>query len=178
MQAWAYVLSGETRRGKTALDRAKEITAATDQEFSRAYGSSILASIHQATEHPPAVTEYASQALELSRQHKFRYWEAWAQILRGWATAASGAHDRGIEELMAGLESYTQTGSKQIVLYAKTLLADAYLRAGRTLSALTLIEEIESTEETSPVRFHRPITDRVARDLRAASKAGEGGAKA
>lgn len=169
MQSWAYVLSGNTALAKRAIERARTITEATDHEFSRAYGFSILASVHQGTGDATACLEFASRALELSQRHNFRYWEAWAQIMQGWATAASGDYNRGIEELMAGLDGYIKTGSRQIVVYAKTLLADAYLRAGRTLNGLSLIEEIESAEADSPVRFHRPIFDRVARELRGAS---------
>ena len=176
MQSWAYVLSGNTALAKRSIERARTITEATDHEFSRAYGFSILASVHQGTGDAAVCLEYASRALELSQRHKFRYWETWAQIMQGWATAASGDHIRGIEELTAGLDSYIKTGSKQIIAYAKTLLADAYLRAGRTLSGLSLIEEIESADQNNPVRFHRPIADRVARKLRGASKATEGGA--
>ena len=82
----------------------------------------------------------------------------------------------GIEELAAGLDGYIKTGSKQIVAYAKTLLADAYLRAGRITSGLSLIEEIESEQKESSVRFHQEITARIARDLRLAVEATNGGA--
>lgn len=77
--------------------------------------------------------------------------------------------ERGVEELTAGLESYIKTGSRQIVPCSKTLLADLYLRSGRVRSGLALIEEIEADEEASGVKFHWPIADRVARDLRAKS---------
>ena len=132
--------------------------------------------MYQGTGDAAVCLEYASRALEISKRNKFRNWEAWAQIMYGWATAASGDHNRGIEELTAGLDGYIKTGSKQIILYAKTLLADAYLRAGRIMSGLSLIEEIEFTQEESSVRFHQEITARIARDLRLATDATNRGA--
>ena len=171
MQSWSYVLSGQAALAQAAIQRAQSITEAADQEFSRAYGFSVLASAHQVAGDEAACLDYASRALEISRGHKFRYWEAWAQIMYGWATATHVDHNRGIEELMAGLEGYINTGSKQIVGYAKTLLADVYLRAGRLNAGLSVIEEIESQQEHSSVRFHQQITARVARELWAAGDA-------
>ena len=94
MQSWALVLSGEDALAGPAIERARAITEATDHEFSRAYGFSILASVHQGMGDAAVCLEYASRALELSKRNKFRYWEAWAQIMQGWATAASGNHSR------------------------------------------------------------------------------------
>lgn len=176
MQAWAHVLRGEIALAEPSIERAKATTEAAEREFSRAYGFSILASAFQGMGDATQCLDYASRALELSRRHKFRYWEAWAQIMQGWAAAASGNHNRGIEDLTTGLDTYIKTGSKQIIGYAKALLADAYLRAGRIMSGLSLIEEIEAADEGGSVRFHRPMAKRIAAALRAASTAGEGGA--
>ncbi len=176
MQSWAYVLSGRADLAEGPIERAKAITEATDHEFSRAYGFSILASVHQGMGDVSVCLEYAVRALELSRRNKFRYWEAWAQIMQGWATVASGSHDRGIEELTAGLDSYVKTGSKQIVGYGKTLLADACLRAGRINYGLSLIEEIEAAQAESSVRFHYEFAARIAKDLRLAAEAENSGA--
>jgi len=169
MQSWAYVLSGRDDLAAAAIERTKTIVEASEQEFSGAYGFSILASVHHALDDPVACRDYAARALELSKRLSFKYWEAWAHILHGWATAVTDDPERGVEELTAGLESYIKTGSRQIVPCSKTLLADLYLRSGRVRSGLALIEEIEADEEASGVKFHWPIADRVARDLRAKS---------
>ncbi len=175
MQAWAYVLSGRDDRAPDAIRRAKEITETTAHEFSGAYGFSILASVHHALDDPAACRDYASRALELSRRLSFKYWEAWAHIMHGWATAATGDPEQGLEELTAGLESYIKTGSRQIVPYAKTLQADLYLRTDRIRAGLALVEEIEAEEEASGVRFQRPIAARVAQALKDASQDQEKG---
>jgi len=82
---------------------------------------------------------------------------------------ASGDRAAGIDELKAGFDAYLQTGSRQIVSYAKTLLADAYLRTDRVVNGLSLIEDIEATQDSSPIQFYRKITDQVGADLRRAS---------
>ncbi|MDJ0895968.1 MAG: AAA family ATPase [Alphaproteobacteria bacterium] len=178
MQSWARVLSGQKALAQQEIERARTMAEAVDHDFSQAYGFSILASSYQAMGDEAACLDHAARALELSRQKLFHYWAAWSEIMHGWATAASGDLDPGIDELRRGLDGYVKTGSRQIVLYAKSLLADLYLRAGRIRSGLALIEEIEAAERRLSVRFHRPIADRVARDLRDAFTSADMGPKA
>lgn len=169
MQAWAYVLNEEPANADRAIKYANRILAAGEHEFSKAYGFSILASVYQTRDNADTALDYASRALELSRRNNFRYWEAWSRIVRGWAMVASGDGGPGVDELKAGLDAYLQTGSKQIVSYAKTLLADAYLRTDRFINGLSVIEDIEATQDNSQIQFYRKVTDRVGADLRRAS---------
>jgi len=169
MQAWAYILNDEVAVADRVIRRAGKLLAASGHDFSQAYGFSILASVYQTRGLAGVALDHASRALELSRQNNFRYWEAWARIVRGWAMVASGDRAAGIDELKAGFDAYLQTGSRQIVSYAKTLLADAYLRTDRVVNGLSLIEDIEATQDSSPIQFYRKITDQVGADLRRAS---------
>ncbi len=168
MQAWAEALKMEDAdvpdaRAEATMTRAATLTEATDHAFTRAYGLSILASARQTRGDPEAAAELAEQALELSREEGFPYWEAWAGIVLGWATAMTGAPERGIETLKEGLDLYQRTGSRQIVPYAKALLAEACLYGGRVTEALAALEEIDEMRPTHGVRFY----DRRIEGLRA-----------
>ena len=107
--------------------------------------------------------------MEISQQRKFKYWDAWGAILRGWAKSQLDQPSEGIAELRAGIDGYLSTGSTQILLYAKTLLADAYLGAGECQSGLEVIHEIRREMETNAVRFQAGMTDEVERALNAAA---------
>ncbi len=168
MQAWAEALRAEDTDGpagrpEAALDRAATLTEATGHAFTRAYGLSILASACQTRGEPEAAADLARQALELSRDEGFTYWEAWSGIVLGWSTAMTGGPQTGIEALQEGLTLYTRTGSRQIVPYAKALLAEACLYAGRVTEALAALEEIDEMRPTHSVRFY----DRRIEGLRA-----------
>ena len=66
----------------------------------------------------------------------------------------TGDPEHGIARLRNGLEMYVKTGSRQIVVYAKALLAEACLTSDRIRDALVALEEIEETSATQSVRFY------------------------
>jgi ATP/maltotriose-dependent transcriptional regulator MalT len=156
MQAWAEALKdgggAETRDG--ALVRARAVTGASGHAFTRAFGLSILASACQTRGEAGAALDLSRQARQLSREHRFTYWEAWSQIVLGWAEAVTGDTERGIARLRDGLDRYVRTGSRQIVPYAKALLAEICLAAGRIREAMAALEEIDETDAGQRVSFY------------------------
>jgi predicted ATPase len=63
-----------------------------------------------------------------------------AQIMLGWAMAASGSHEPGIAELRRGLELSNETGAHMDDPYYLALLADAHTRAGQIDAAWAAVE--------------------------------------
>ena len=170
MQAWAEALKAGDAPGEAAdaaLDRAATLTEATGHAFTRAYGLSILASATQTRGEAEAARDYARQALELSREEHFPYWEAWSEIVLGWATATTGEPGQGIEALTEGLALYERTGSRQIVPYGTALLAEACLEAGRVTDGLAALEAIDEMRPRHSVRFYdsrvEALRDRLTR---------------
>ncbi|MDH3667698.1 MAG: AAA family ATPase [Paracoccaceae bacterium] len=156
MQAWARALINVdcVERSDKTLNRALKLTEAAQHDFTRAYGLSILASACQARGDAEATLDLARRARQLSRRDNFTYWEAWSQILLGWATAMTGKTDHGIARLRDGLEMYVKTGSRQIVPYANALLAEACLTSGRIRDGLVALEEIEEASAGQSVHFY------------------------
>ena len=113
------VLSGEKARAENAIKVATQLTEDEADVHSKTYALCILASVHESAGDPDACSRFASRALELSQQHASRYWEAWAQIMKGWALAARGSHYQGIGELIGGIAKYEQTGSRQMLRWAR-----------------------------------------------------------
>ncbi len=156
MQAWAESLKETASEAASddALKRALKATEYAGHDFTRAFGLSVLASAFQARGEAKAALEMAGRARRLSRQDRFTYWEAWSQIVMGWATAMTGDPEHGIARLRDGLEMYVTTGSRQIVVYAKALLVEACLTSDHIRDALVALEEIEETSATQSVRFY------------------------
>ena len=172
MRCWALALrDGDTPQTRSELTAAIDDITTTAHEFSRCYGLNILATAYQVLGDRGALINLIETASKISTKRKFHYWEAWSAIMRGWARARGDNPTLGIDEINAGIEAYLQTGSTQITLYARTLLADAYLAAGDPVRGLSVIEEVRAGEKTSSVRYQCPMTDRVEADLRKAKKA-------
>ena len=72
----------------------------------------------------------------------------------GWATATAGNTDHGIARLRKGLNMYVRTGSRQIVPYAKALLAEIHLAGGTIREALAALEEIDEMSAGQRVGFY------------------------
>ena len=167
MQAWAHALGGfASDRLPEIISGAANAVETTAEDFSQAYGLSILASVYQAVGRPDAAADYAGRAHTMSLAHRFRYWEAWSLIVYGWALAARGGAADGVQALETGLAKYVATGARQITGYARTLLADAYLYAGRLDEARATLDTVDADFDLVQAAFHVPILERVRRALR------------
>ena len=177
MRCWARVLTqGPLEEGgpeeggpegiESELDAATAVAQAGPDDFSRCYGLSIIACIHLTLGEADRTLTYAQTAQSISRKIKFHYWDAWSSIILGWAQAQTGTPSDGIATLTAGLDAYIATGSAQIITFAKTLLAEAYLAADQPNRSLALIEEVRAERGISAIYFHERLTERVEAELR------------
>ena len=66
-------------------------------------------------------------------------WVALGALTRGWAVAQQGHSSEGIAQLQEGLAGWQATGARLALPYQRTLLADAYLTAGRRAEGLHAI---------------------------------------
>src|SRR5260370_37567071 len=74
-------------------------------------------------------------------EHAFLFWGAGGRILDGWAVACQGKVDEGIEKLDEGLAAWTRTGARLWLPIFLALKAEAHAKAGRSDTALNVIEE-------------------------------------
>ncbi len=158
MIVWARALSdegdGPADDTRAALDDAVRRARSNRHDFTRAYALSILASACQTLGDAGMALELGSEAYRLSETEAIPYWQAWSQIVSGWATAMTGDPARGIGMLKLGLERYQRTGSRQIVPYAKALLSEACLATGRVTEGVAALEEIEELRASHSIRFY------------------------
>jgi predicted ATPase len=69
------------------------------------------------------------------------HWKLQAAILRGWALAESGQIDEGLNEMRSALNEYEAMGSWLASCWFRSLLANAYTRAGRPDAALRALDD-------------------------------------
>ncbi|WP_299680595.1 adenylate/guanylate cyclase domain-containing protein [uncultured Roseobacter sp.] len=169
MRCWALSLRNDDP--ETVRGAIKAVTArltSEDHEFSRCFALNILATSYQALGDTDALLELVEEAVKISTEHNFKYWDAWSAIIQCWAQATSGEATLAISGLAAGIDAYLATGSTQIVPYAQTLLADAYLRSGDVERALTTIQKMKANQKDGGPCYHMGIAARVEADVRAA----------
>jgi ATP/maltotriose-dependent transcriptional regulator MalT len=171
MSAWACLLLGDRAEADRRMKAALRAARAHRHIFSKTYGFGIIASFHQTRGDPVAALDFANLALKLSREQNNRYWESWAQIVRGWALAAQGQHEEGITALAQGIEMYAATGSRLILRYARALLAEAHYHAGSVSEGMRIARELEDTQAGSEVHFFDLVAERIFARLRSAPAA-------
>ncbi|MDT8344868.1 MAG: AAA family ATPase, partial [Thermohalobaculum sp.] len=159
MKAWALALMCDTGAAAPAdaAAAAAEAQAAVEAEthdFTAAYGLSVLASVHQTLNDAATALDLASRARQISRRNGFTYWEAWSQIVFGWAMAMTGDSALGLARLEKGLELYRASGSRQITGYGFALRADACRAAGRITEGLAALETIEEGRAGTTAHFY------------------------
>lgn len=162
MMSWALVFLGGADQAADSLELSENMVQTEKDVYSQVYSLNVLASAFQSAGDPEKSLNLAIKALELSKMHKIRYWEAWAQIMVGWGNAALGRQHQGIHEMKAGIEKYQATGSLQLLPYAWTLLADAFCRVDKTTDGLRTIEQFENNHDFEEIRY----VDTLVADLR------------
>ncbi|MDH3741481.1 MAG: hypothetical protein OER56_07775, partial [Hyphomicrobiales bacterium] len=83
-----------------------------------------------------------------------------------------GQVSQGTSEIAQGLDRYCSTGSKQMIPYAKTLLADALLASGHTIEALEIIDELTFNREPEEVRYVDSMLKKLSRRAKARKRKG------
>ena len=81
--------------------------------------------------------ERAEQALSLSVEHGFAFWNAIASILRGWASIQRGQMRDGCGEIEQALSGMQVTGARFLSAFAYAFLAEGHLRTGAVADGLT-----------------------------------------
>ena len=86
-------------------------------------------------------------------------------ILHGWALVSAGEIERGIAEMLQGLEIYGETGAALRRSYFLTLLAEAYGMAGRVAEALKTIDDAYQAVEKIGEQWWHSEVRRMRGDL-------------
>lgn len=128
--SWAHWFLGETAKAETCSRQAIQLAKDTEHPFSLAYAEGFRASLCQFRGEARAAKRHAERAIAVSQEHRFRYWAGWGKIVRGWAVARLGKPHAGLAEVEEGIAVYESTGARQILPYARALLAECRLLAG------------------------------------------------
>ena len=90
---------------------------------------------------PEDMSSYANTVISICTEHDFPFWAAGGRILDGWAVACQGKPDEGIEKLEEGLAAWRKTGARLWLPIFLAVKAEAHAKAGRSDTALNIIEE-------------------------------------
>jgi tetratricopeptide (TPR) repeat protein len=162
--AVALWLLGHAEQAKARSREAVQVARERSQPSTLALALHFAAVLHQFADEPAAVREFATEALAISVEHQFAFWQAGSTVLLGWVAAASRSRD-GVELLKEGLDAWQATGSETYRAYYLGLLADAWFRCGRADEALAALDEAERVSRFTAERLFEPEVHRLRGEL-------------
>ncbi|MBI3798433.1 MAG: AAA family ATPase [Deltaproteobacteria bacterium] len=140
------------KRSPEALSLAQELAHPHSQGFALLFA--VL--LHQYRREGQATQERAEALIALATERGFPQLLAAGTVLRGWALAAQGQADDGITQMQQGMAAIRATGAEALQPYYKTLLAEAYEKAGQIEEGLSvLVVEDESEESLWEAELYR-----------------------
>jgi tetratricopeptide (TPR) repeat protein len=130
-----------------AIQAANESTDYADtigHPFSRAYARSFAALLHYLRRDLEMVHQEATTAMQICHEHGIQFWLTRAQMLEGWAIAASGDPESGIATMKSAMASSNSLGIRALNGVWATLFAESYSMLGRTTQSIESLEEVLS----------------------------------
>lgn len=85
--------------------------------------------------------DLSNRAMIISTEHGFLHWKQQATILHGWALTELGEMEEGLSEMRAGLEGYEAMDSWLASSWFRSLLAQAYAKAGLPEAAMRALDD-------------------------------------
>ena len=130
------------RRREATEISAKSVSYARelDHPFSLGYALFCAALFHTVARDPEAAGRCAAEGSALSRTHSFPVFLAYARFFEGYAQAAKGAPEAGIDEMVEGLEDAKKLGMVVWRPAALAVLAEVYATVGEHRKALDAVE--------------------------------------
>ncbi len=156
--AWTLLykghLDGALREAEQALREAREL----GQRHGLAFGLHVNCLFHQVRGNPALVEERSSALVALAAERGYPHVHATGTFFHGWARAAGGAVDEGLEEMRRGLAAKQAGGAEIKVPYYLGVLGAAYARARRPEEALPLLTNaFDRVEETGERWFEAEL---------------------
>ena len=145
---------GDTESSLSKAEQAVALTERLGHPFSRAQALCMLANIHQLRQEPTRTEDIASQAVQVSAEQGFPYWNALANILLGWARALNSSPEEGLEILDDGLRRYERSGARLGTSWFQCLRAEVLRVSGHSDDASTCLVAAKRIIAETGERYH------------------------
>jgi predicted ATPase len=124
------------RQSEAAIRMSRELSPS-----SQAVALHFAAMLHQLRRDGLRARMCADTSGAIASDHGFSFWQAGSGVLGGWALAACGAADDGIDRLRQGLLDWLATDSVTYQTYYLGLLAEVLGEQGQAQQAWRVLEE-------------------------------------
>ncbi len=143
---WAL---GDSDGALKRMQGASAFATELSHPASRLFVAHFAVQLHQLRGELDLAQERAKEVAKLADEYGLDLWQALGNIDLGWAEAATGNAESGIDQMQRGIKAYMAAGAKLWCPYFLALLAHQLGKTGRTEEGLRIIEEaLALTRET------------------------------
>ncbi len=139
-QAWAEAIAGEASASEHSSNEALKQAERLQHPHTSAHVMCVLAARAQTLAQRNTAGPLANAGRTIARQHKFPYWEAWADIILGWHDGQR-IPEIGAARIDRAIHAYRCTGAGQALPYAHLLRAGVALATGDHTTVITAADE-------------------------------------
>jgi hypothetical protein len=131
----AKIVTGFLTSGAQLVEEAVAHARRHGSAHSLAWALGVAANIFQ-IHHEPAITaRFASEAIDVAREHHLPQWLALGERSMGWAMHQLGDAEAGMSLQLQGVKRWNDTGAMLHTTQCEVGLAETFLREGQTAAA-------------------------------------------
>ncbi|MEO8576125.1 MAG: protein kinase [Gemmatimonadales bacterium] len=152
---WAL---GQVDRSLQVKEQALTLARSSADPRTVAFALLLTCVLHHLLREPEQMLKYAEEGIAISDEHQIIQERAWITTARGYALAALGRIDDGIDEISASLAMRQRMNATLDLPYALAQLAEAYaMRGDLSRARATLVEALEVAKHNDDVWFESEI---------------------
>jgi hypothetical protein len=131
----AHVLMGFAETGTRLLEAAVTHARGGKNSHSLAWALGVAAHVFQLSHQAAKTDRFASEAIEMAREHRLPQWLALGERCKGWAMCRLGDREAGLALQHEGVRRWYETGAKLHGTHCEIMLAESYLYEGQVAGA-------------------------------------------
>jgi tetratricopeptide (TPR) repeat protein len=131
----AKMVTGFPASGAQLVEDAIALARRSENAHSLAWALAVAAHICQINHESAATLRFASEAIEMAREHHLPQWLALGERCMGWAMHRRGNFDAGLDLQRQGVRRWIDTGAKLHMTHCEAQLVDSLLRQGQIVEA-------------------------------------------
>jgi predicted ATPase len=146
-RAWTGLtlwLLGYPEQAEACCHEALALARELAHPYSLAFVLWVTTLVSQCRRDVQFVHAQADESVNLSAEHGFALWLGAGTVLRGWAVAAQGMQEQGLEQMRQGQAAHRATGAGILVPRFLTLLAEGYGATGQVDEGLKALAEAQA----------------------------------
>ncbi len=165
-RAWTEWHLGRADSARKTAGELLDLAAAHPHPFRTATAFVWVAGLAYRLRDPEDVARYAGAAIVIAADRGYEELERYASCLRGWAIAAAGSPDEGIQTIERALTLVPHGGSRAHTSWHLLMLSEAQREAGRPPDALEAVTRARAFVEETGERVFLPEIVRLGAELR------------